>query len=188
MTNVHLRYTSSRASLLAMITANRDFVLDWIVVAILFSVSMGLSHELPRSDWTHIQVVLVWAATVTLAGMAFATFMLSFVAFVLLPLRAARVLRQNPQIFGTIELDADDVGISLKAPRSVTRYAWGDLRAFKETRKFFVITISKSAAFAVPKDDLTNDSQAAFRLMLEAHVPRMRPAGLTWLRPRPVGT
>src|SRR4051794_21394229 len=46
--------------------------------------------------------------------------------FVVIPMHIAAVHRQNPLLFGAMELALDQDGVELKNSHSITRYRWSD--------------------------------------------------------------
>jgi hypothetical protein len=78
--------------------------------------------------------------------------------FLAIPMRSAALVRQNPTLFGRMELIEDAEGVELKGERSTTRLRWSEFRGFKENRKIFLLCLSKSAAYPVPKDGLAPEA------------------------------
>jgi hypothetical protein len=75
--------------------------------------------------------------------------------FVIIPIDAGRFHRQNPLWFGDVELAQDQDGIEFRTSRSTTRHPWSDFRGFKENGKTFLICLSKSVAYPIPKKGLS---------------------------------
>ncbi|PLR27705.1 hypothetical protein SGCZBJ_04910 [Caulobacter zeae] len=63
----------------------------------------------------------------------------------------------------------------LVAPKSTTRLRWAEVRGYKAVHGALAISISKTAWFAVPLDQLAAPEQTALRARLAAHLPD--PAG-----------
>jgi hypothetical protein len=178
VTEVRIRYTVTRASLLAGLLAGTDFVKTGLYQAILFSAIMSWAFKDAVSSWASAPVVLEWLCGSVLSGIAFAIFTTCAIAFLVFPIRTRGLVGQNPLLFGDMELEANDTQVIITGPRSTAKYAWSDLHGFKEARRVFVIALGKSAFFAIPKAGMPPATQDSFRALLEAHLRRIRSGGL----------
>jgi len=89
---------------------------------------------------------------------------------ILLPFRAWLIHRQNPLLYGEMTLVADRDGIELAGPRSTTRFSWPDLRGLKENNAVFVVCLSRSAGFYIPKRGMAqNDTEELGTLLRGNH-------------------
>jgi hypothetical protein len=78
--------------------------------------------------------------------------------FIAIPLRTSSLHRQNPLFFGELELIEDADGVEFKGARSTARYRWSELRGFKESRKIFLLCLSKSVSYPIPKRGLSQQT------------------------------
>jgi hypothetical protein len=124
----------------------------------------------PRSA----EVLGRWIALNGTGSLVFGTSMGLAYRFLLLPMQVRRLHRQNPLFYGDMELVADAEGIAVKGPRSTTSFAWPDLRGFKEDSRVFLICVSKSVGFPVPKRDVPADTVAGLRALLDERLRRLK--------------
>jgi len=78
--------------------------------------------------------------------------------FVTVPLRSASLVRQNPAFFGNMELIEDAEGIEVKGQSSTTRLHWSQLRGLKENNKIFLLCLSKTIVYPIPKDGIAPEA------------------------------
>ncbi|MGJ4887168.1 YcxB family protein [Bradyrhizobium sp. HKCCYLRH3099] len=114
-------------------------------------------------------VVLLWLLFCAIAGLTVA----ALTTFVLIPMRAGSLYRQNPMLYGAMAIAADDEGITITGPRMTSRLAWSDLRGFKENGKIFLLCLSKSVGHTIPKQDLSDQTIREFRALLEQKLRRL---------------
>jgi hypothetical protein len=146
--------------------------------AIIFTVFFvtNLSELIDRYEGSTLaEAILLWGLVCAACGTAFALAMV----YVLVPMRVASVYRQNPTLYGAMELSEDDEGVAIQGPRMLSRFAWSDFRGFKENGKIFLLCLSKSIGHAVPKQDLSDETIRQFRSKLEQKLPRLSRARKT---------
>ena len=93
--------------------------------------------------------------------------------FILVPWRVARHHSQNPLFYRDLELFIDNTGIRVKGPRTDAKWEWTDLRGFKEGTSIFLICVSRSMHYVVPKRALSVEESGQFRDLLEQHLKKM---------------
>ena len=113
-----------------------------------------------------------WLWQWLLGAVTFGVIMTAVHWFVLLPFRAWRLHRQNPMLFGDSEVSAGGDGLTIRAPKTTTEIAWGDLKGFKEDRHVFLLMLSRSAALVVAKAGVAADELAALRNVLAEKLRR----------------
>jgi hypothetical protein len=74
--------------------------------------------------------------------------------FVTIPMRSAALVRQNPTLFGSMELIEDAEGVEFKGASSTTRLPWSEFRGFRENSKIFLLCLSKTVVYPIPKVDM----------------------------------
>jgi hypothetical protein len=79
------------------------------------------------------------------------------------PIQMWQLRRQNPFLFGGMELNTDENGVEIRGPRSTSRWNWSDLRGFKENGQIFLLCISKSCGVAIPKQGMSPEVVDEFR-------------------------
>jgi YcxB-like protein len=83
--------------------------------------------------------------------------------FITIPMRSSALVRQNPALFGDMELIEDAESVEIKGARSTTRLRWSEFRGFKENKNIFLLCLSKSVVYPIPKDGLTPEAMDAIR-------------------------
>jgi YcxB-like protein len=94
--------------------------------------------------------------------------------FLLIPIRASAAYRQNPLSFAEMELVEDEDGVELNSPRSTSRYRWSDFRGFKENDRIFLLCLSKSFAYPIPKLGLSPETIQQIRQRWDQKLKRLR--------------
>ena len=94
--------------------------------------------------------------------------------FLFIPIRMAAFHRQNPAWFGEMEVAQDQEGIEFNSTRSTARYRWSDFRGFKENDKIFLLCLSKSVSFPIPKQGLSPETIEDIRRRWGQRLKRLR--------------
>ncbi|XUM20295.1 YcxB family protein [Bradyrhizobium oligotrophicum S58] len=118
---------------------------------------------------TLVIVSLLWLLFCAAAGLAAA----ALTIFVMIPLRARSIHRQNPMLYGAMELTTDQDGIEIKGPRMTSRFAWSDFRGFKDDGRIFLLCLSKSVGQTIPKRGMSDEVIREFRALLEQKLRRL---------------
>ena len=79
----------------------------------------------------------------SLGGLGFGLAMSLVFRFLLLQYRVWRFHRQNPILFGEVELVLGNDGVEFTDSRSAARYSWTDVKGYKESGKGFLLRLSK---------------------------------------------
>ena len=104
--------------------------------------------------------------TLAIMSSGFGILMALAFRYVLLPFNIWRVHRQNPTYFRDLVMTVDAEGFIVQGLRSTTSFPWAEIRGFKESRRVFLISKSKSLFFTIPKRDLTAEVANSFRELL----------------------
>jgi len=174
---VRLQYDITRASMLAGVRASTDLTMMGLWLAVVFGATMAWSRGGP-ADWTSVSDVWGWVWPAALAGVGFAGGMLLVLTLILWPVQVGRLHRQNPLVFGQMELEADDARFAVTGPRGSSAYAWRELHGYRETPAVFVVALSKSMHFAIPKAGMAAGTVDELRAVLAANLRRLRSFGL----------
>jgi hypothetical protein len=125
------------------------------------------------SPKTTTQLAISWLWPLFVALLFFGGFAL-LNWFFLIPMRASAIYRHNPLLFGEMEIAEDEDGVELKGVRSTLRYRWSDFRGFKENDKIFLLCLSKSVGYPIPKQDLSPQTIQDIRERWSRKLKRLR--------------
>jgi hypothetical protein len=95
------------------------------------------------------------------------------VRYILIPWRIALLHRQNPLLYRDLELFIDEQGVRVKGPRVDAKWEWSDVRGLKENMTTFLLCVSRSLQYPVPKRALSIEEGARFRGLLEQHLKKI---------------
>jgi len=110
----------------------------------------------------------------SLGGLGFGLAMSLVFRFLLLQYRVWRFHRQNPILFGEVELVLGNDGVEFTDSRSAARYSWTDVKGYKESGKGFLLRLSKSFAFFIPKQNQSPAAIDEFRDICGRNARRLR--------------
>jgi hypothetical protein len=129
------------------------------IVAVVMAMTTLGDFPAPRTG-LQLAISILWPLFVALVF--FTGFALLF-WFFLIPMRASAAYRQNPLLFGETELAEQENGVEIKGARSTLRYSWSDFRGFKENDKIFLLCLSKSVGYPIPKQGLSTETIQSIR-------------------------
>ncbi len=169
---MQFRYELNRAALVQgarLQNGNGQAIVFGTLLFTVFAVTQLLELFDKYEGRTLAVAALLWLLFCAVAGLAAA----ALTTFVMIPIRTGSLYRQNPMLYGAMELREDDDGVEIKGPRMTSRFAWSDFRGFKENRAIFLLCLSKSIGHAISKQDMPEETIRAFRTRLEQKLRRL---------------
>ncbi|MGJ4950767.1 YcxB family protein [Bradyrhizobium sp. HKCCYLS20291] len=169
---MQLRYQLDKAALVQgarLQNGDGQAIVFGTVLFAVFAVTQLLELFDKYQGTTLAVAALLWLLFCAVAGLAAA----ALTIFVMIPIRAGSLYRQNPILYGAMELREDDDGIEIRGPRMTSRFAWSDFRGFKENKAIFLLCLSKSIGQPVTKQEMSDDIIRAFRSRLEQKMRRL---------------
>lgn len=167
-----MKYELSRATLIdgcRLQNGRSQAITSGAVIAVVMAATTLGDFPAPKTD-AELAISILWPLFVAL--FFFAGFAL-LVWFFLIPMRASAAYRQNPLLFGEMELVEDEDGVELKGPRSTSRYRWSDFRGFKENDRIFLLCLSKSVGYPIPKQGLSPETIREIRQRWDQKLKRL---------------
>ena len=170
---MQLTYQVSRKTLLQGSRLQTDF----IGIGLAFGEAMiAVPFVTSISDRSLMDTLIGWNRLLLLSvGLGLASgalFALGYWA-ILLPLKVRRMHQQNPLLYGETRLVADERGVELIGPRGTSKFAWQELRGFKENADVFVICLSRSVGYAIPKREHVDGDVSRFADLLRWRLKRL---------------
>lgn len=167
---MHLTYSLNRDDLVRASRLQMNFwqyLFVMCAVACVWTFVSVVGNGIPitfSADFLFPQVV---------APLSLGLFFTLAVRYILIPFRVALVHRQNPLLHRDLELFIDRHGVRMKGPRVDAKWEWPDLQGFKENMSTFLICVSRSVVYPVPKRVLSVEESAQFRGLLEQHLKKI---------------
>lgn len=170
---MQLTYQVSRKILLQGSRLQTSFVgVGLAFGAVMAAISIESSIEdrsLLRSLGGIGQLLLFSVGTGLASGILFAL----GVWAILMPLKVWRIHLQNPLLYGEMRLTASEDGIELMGPRGASQFAWAEIRGFKENANVFVVCLSKSVGYPIPKREQVDGDVNKFGDLLRMKLRRL---------------
>jgi len=171
---VRISYRLSRADLLQGALLQTNWLRTVLIMTVSFFAVMAATGYGTIPQPRSAAVLVRWVALNGTGSLVFGLSMALAFRFLLLPFNIWRLHRQNPMMYGDMELIAEAEGIEVKSARSTVKFAWHELRGFKENDAVFLLSISKSVGFPVPKRDVPADTVTGLRALLEERLTRLK--------------
>jgi len=171
---MQLKYDVSRAVLIEayrlLSSSLKSAIAGGVVVFVPIAIAIFWNRPVPKAISQFAS--LMWFPL--LAGLLYFAVLTLLFRFLILPIRASKLHRQNPLLFGEVELIEDEEGVEIKSARSVSRYRWSDFLGFRENERIFVLCLSKSVGYPIPKQGLTPETIQQIREQWGQKLKRLR--------------
>ena len=155
---MQLKYDVSRTVLIEgyrlLSNTVKPAIAGGVAVFSIIAIAAFWTHPAPKSISQFAS--LVWLPL--LSGLLDFAVVVLLVRFVVLPIRASKIHRQNPLLFGEVEIIDDEDGVEIKSARSISRYRWSDFLGIRESERIFLLCLSKSVGYPIPKHGLAAET------------------------------
>ena len=90
-----------------------------------------------------------------------------------MPWAVRRRYRQNPALYREISVELEDQGVQIRTPNTTSNWKWTELLGFRENREIFLLSLSNSVGYVLPKRVLSDGDAHQLADLLKSKLKRL---------------
>lgn len=134
-----------------------------------FASALGAMAGDGRLPWDPWWVLPFTGLAAAVAGLAMTTFWWA----VVVPIRASYFGRQNKKLYPANTATFDVDGVTFDNSIGSSRLSWDDMRGFRENRALFLLEVSRSMGFPIPKAGMSEEQLLELRTIVGSKLKRL---------------